>query len=225
MERAVGLREGLLHEVLGISWIAGHPHGRRIQLIQVRQDITLEALTTPLLCLRYRTHPLRYAQLACAGLPATSGGGYRVDPAGRTRGHPYWRIPAPDHVGRGAVAPVLTSNGHARCNAHDSGFIPPAVSFACRGSGDSASHPVVLGMTCHAPGRFWLGFKAAIGNRAAAIDAEPVAAVFQPAQRLKYEHAPSFGRGEYRLGPICLRQVRSGIRRILRIVGDEWMLM
>src|SRR5215472_13722315 len=109
MERAVGLREGPLHEVLGISWIAGHPHGRRIQLIQVRQDITLEALITPLLCLRYRTHPLRYGQPAPAGVPATSGGGYRVDRPHRTRGHPYWRIPATDHVRRSAVVPVHSS--------------------------------------------------------------------------------------------------------------------
>lgn len=85
--------------------------------------------------------------------------------------------------------------------------------------------PVLLALTCHTSGSLRLRLKAAIGHRTATIDAKPVAALIQPAKRLKYEHSPGFGRGEYRLGAIRLRQVRSGVGRILRIVGDERMLM
>src|ERR1700691_5903405 len=104
MERTVRLGEGLLHQVLGISWIAGHPHRRRVQLIQVRQDITLEAFTTPLLCLRYRTHPLRLAQPDLAELSATSGGGYRAYRMRHARAYPNVSRRATRHVRRCALA-------------------------------------------------------------------------------------------------------------------------
>ena len=88
VERAVRLSKRLLYQVLSVSWIAGHPHRCRVQLIQVRQDITFEALVAPLECLRYRTHPLRRAWLAQAMLPAVSGGEYRAGCTGRSHGYP-----------------------------------------------------------------------------------------------------------------------------------------
>src|SRR5215470_11809018 len=88
MEGAIRLRERLLHQVLGVSRIARHPHRRRIQLIQVRQDITFEALVAPLERLSYRTHPLRHAWLAQTMLPAVSGGEYRAGCFPRSHGYP-----------------------------------------------------------------------------------------------------------------------------------------
>ena len=46
MEGRVRLGEGLLHQVLGIGRVTGHPEPSGIQLIQERQDVLLEPLVT-----------------------------------------------------------------------------------------------------------------------------------------------------------------------------------
>src|SRR5713101_179914 len=56
MERGIRLGERLLYQVLGIRRVARHAHPRGVQLIQIRQDITLEALAALLECLSDRTH-------------------------------------------------------------------------------------------------------------------------------------------------------------------------
>ena len=43
VERGVGLREGLLHQVLGICGVAGHAHRRGVELVQEGQGVALEA--------------------------------------------------------------------------------------------------------------------------------------------------------------------------------------
>lgn len=42
VEGGVGLRIGLLHKVLGVCWVTGHPQSSRIELIEVLQSVTLE---------------------------------------------------------------------------------------------------------------------------------------------------------------------------------------
>ena len=39
----VGLRERLLDEVLGVRGVAGHPHRGRVELVEERQRVALEA--------------------------------------------------------------------------------------------------------------------------------------------------------------------------------------
>src|SRR6266699_2707644 len=87
MEGRIRLGEGLLHQVLGVGRIAGHPHTRRIQLIQVWQDVMLEALAALLECLSYRTHPLRDHGLQPTVLPASSAGGYNAGTQEAACGH------------------------------------------------------------------------------------------------------------------------------------------
>jgi RNA polymerase sigma-70 factor (ECF subfamily) len=43
VERREGLREGLLDQVLRVRGVAGHPHRRGVQLVEVGQGVTLEA--------------------------------------------------------------------------------------------------------------------------------------------------------------------------------------
>ena len=43
VEGRVRLRERLLHHVLGVGRVAGHPQGRRVQLVQVLQRVGLES--------------------------------------------------------------------------------------------------------------------------------------------------------------------------------------
>ena len=69
-----------------------HPHPRRVQLIQVRQDIVLEAFAALLECLWDRTHLLRDCWLRAtawppSALPIVSAGGYNVWPAELARHH------------------------------------------------------------------------------------------------------------------------------------------
>jgi hypothetical protein len=58
VERRIGLGERLLDEVFGVRRVAGHAQPGRVELIQVRQHVVLEALASLLECLGYRTHPL-----------------------------------------------------------------------------------------------------------------------------------------------------------------------
>ena len=58
VERRVRLGERLLDQVLGIRRVPRHPQPGRVELIQVRQHVVLEALAALLECLGYRTHPL-----------------------------------------------------------------------------------------------------------------------------------------------------------------------
>ena len=113
VERGVGLGKGLLHQVLGVGRVAGHPHPGRVQLIQVRQHLALEPLAPLLECLRYRGHLLRYGThlLGCLLSPPGQrchwAGEYM--PPGRTdRGQPpehdhprvrYWLISTPGATG------------------------------------------------------------------------------------------------------------------------------
>src|SRR5712675_30354 len=60
VERRVGPREGLLHQVFGVSSVVRHPHRGRVQLVQVREHITLETGASLLKGLRDRTWLLRY---------------------------------------------------------------------------------------------------------------------------------------------------------------------
>src|SRR5215472_5707307 len=62
VERPVCLSERFLYQILSVRRMTSHPHGRRVQLIQVRQDIALEAIVALLECLRYLTHLLQPAQ-------------------------------------------------------------------------------------------------------------------------------------------------------------------
>ena len=39
---AIGLDEGLLHEIRGVRRVPRHPHRRRVQLVHVRQRLLLE---------------------------------------------------------------------------------------------------------------------------------------------------------------------------------------
>jgi hypothetical protein len=43
VERAVGLGEGLLDQVLGVLRVAGHPHRRGVELVEERKRVALEA--------------------------------------------------------------------------------------------------------------------------------------------------------------------------------------
>src|ERR1700691_3735801 len=58
MEGRVRLREGLLHQVLGIRRVPCHAEGGGVQLIQERQHVRFEALTALLERLWNGTHPL-----------------------------------------------------------------------------------------------------------------------------------------------------------------------
>ena len=58
VEGRVRLGERLLNQVLGVRGVAGHPQRGGVQLIEVRQDILLEALSSLRERLRDRTHPL-----------------------------------------------------------------------------------------------------------------------------------------------------------------------
>ena len=51
VERAVRLRESVLHQVLGVRRVAGHPHRRGVHLVQERQRLALEARGPLLGCL------------------------------------------------------------------------------------------------------------------------------------------------------------------------------
>ncbi len=83
MERSVGLRERFLHQVFGVRRMPRHAHGRRVQLVQVRQHVSFEAFAALPGCLWYCTHPLRVASPAWpprepGGRPTIKGGEYRA---------------------------------------------------------------------------------------------------------------------------------------------------
>src|ERR1700735_350152 len=74
VEGGVRLGERLLHQVLSVRWVAGHPKRGGVQLIQEGQYVLLEALTALFEGLRNGTHPLevvkgpaRVARSVCAG--------------------------------------------------------------------------------------------------------------------------------------------------------------
>ena len=48
VESCVGLRVRLLHEILGVGGVAGHPQSRRVELVEVLEGVALE--TSRALC-------------------------------------------------------------------------------------------------------------------------------------------------------------------------------
>jgi hypothetical protein len=78
VKRRICLRKGLLHQILGIGRIAGHPHPGRVELVQVWQHVVFEPLAALLKCLGDRTHPFRSRGLQPTCLHAASPGGYNA---------------------------------------------------------------------------------------------------------------------------------------------------
>src|SRR5829696_1248744 len=96
VEGGEGLDERLLHQVLGVGRVAGHPHRRRVELVEERQRIPLEArtpLVSGLVLLRglVRHRPSRRhggispGARGYAGSVRSSGGGVRLPLGPRTR--------------------------------------------------------------------------------------------------------------------------------------------
>ena len=88
---------------------------RRVELIQVRQHIVLEALASLLECLGYLSHPL--GDVLCRPMVSTVwAGGYIPAAPGLEASQPA-----------GAGARYTVGDSHAVCNRAPGGFIPPVL--------------------------------------------------------------------------------------------------